>query len=138
MRLMDDRPAYEAETHGVVVRVRPSYLAGQSEPSDNRWVWAYQVEVINLSGRPLTLLSRRWTITDALGRVEEVMGAGVVGEQPLIPPGESYTYTSGCPLQTSSGAMVGAYVMAEDDGRLFEVDIPAFSLDTPDVHRVLN
>lgn len=135
--MFDDKP-YEAETAGVVVRVRPSFLAGQSFPEDNRWVWAYQVEVINLSGRPLKLLSRRWTITDALGRVEEVVGAGVVGEQPLIAPGESYAYTSGCPLQTSSGAMVGAYVMAEPDGRLFEVAIPAISLDTPGSRRVLN
>lgn len=135
--MFDERP-YEAETNGVVVRVRPSFLAGQSFPEDNRWVWAYQVEVVNLSGRPLKLLSRRWTITDALGRVEEVVGEGVVGEQPRIEPGDSYTYTSGCPLQTSSGAMVGAYVMAEEDGRLFEVDIPAFSLDPPGANRVLN
>lgn len=135
--MYDSRP-YEAETHGVVVRVRPSYLAGQSFPEDNRWVWAYQVEVVNLSGQPLKLLSRRWTITDALGRVEEVVGEGVVGEQPLIAPGDSFNYTSGCPLQTSSGAMVGAYIMAGDDGRLFEVDIPAFSLDSPDDRRVLN
>ncbi len=135
--MFDDQP-YEAETEGVVVRVRPSFLAGQSFPEDNRWVWAYQVEVVNLSGRPLKLLSRRWTITDALGRIEEVVGEGVVGEQPLIAPGDSFNYTSGCPLQTSSGAMVGAYIMAEEDGRLFEVDIPAFSLDAPGAKRVLN
>ena len=135
--MFDTRP-YEAETDGVVVRVRPSYLAGQSDPDQNRWVWAYSVEVVNLSGRPLKLIARRWTITDALGRVEEVKGQGVVGEQPLITAGDSYSYTSGCPLPTPSGAMVGAYVMEDPEGRLFEVAIPAFSLDAPGGKRTLN
>ena len=77
---MHSAPAYSAETEGVVVRVRPSYLAGQSDPAEGRWVWAYQVEIVNLSGGPVQLVARRWTITDALGRVEEVRGPGVVGE----------------------------------------------------------
>ena len=135
---MHSAPAYTAETEGVVVRVRPSYLAGQSDPAEGRWVWAYQVEIVNLSGGPVQLVARRWTITDALGRVEEVRGPGVVGEQPVIEPGDSYAYASGCPLTTPSGSMVGAYFMQDAEGRMFEAAIPAFSLDVPDSRRVLN
>ncbi len=135
---MHSAPAYTAETEGVVVRVRPSYLAGQSDPAEGRWVWAYQIEIVNLSGGPVQLVARRWTITDALGRVEEVRGPGVVGEQPLIEPGDSYAYASGCPLTTPSGSMVGAYFMQDAEGRMFEAAIPAFSLDVPDARRVLN
>ncbi|MBI2249247.1 MAG: Co2+/Mg2+ efflux protein ApaG, partial [Brevundimonas diminuta] len=115
-----------------------SYLAGQSDPAESRWVWAYQVEIVNLSGGPVQLVARRWTITDALGRVEEVRGPGVVGEQPVIEPGDSYAYASGCPLTTPSGSMVGAYFMQDAEGRMFEAAIPAFSLDVPDSRRVLN
>lgn len=135
---MHSAPAYTAETEGVVVRVRPSYLAGQSDPAEGRWVWAYQIEIVNLSGGPVQLVARRWTITDALGRVEEVRGPGVVGEQPVIDPGDSYAYASGCPLTTPSGSMVGAYFMQDAEGRMFEAAIPAFSLDVPDARRVLN
>ncbi|MGX1586777.1 Co2+/Mg2+ efflux protein ApaG [Brevundimonas diminuta] len=135
---MHSAPAYTAETEGVVVRVRPSYLAGQSDPAESRWVWAYQVEIVNLSGGPVQLVARRWTITDAMGRVEEVRGPGVVGEQPVIEPGDSYAYASGCPLTTPSGSMVGAYFMQDAEGRMFEAAIPAFSLDVPDSRRVLN
>ena len=135
---MNDDPAYETETDGVRVRVRPSYLAGQSDPDAGRWVWAYQVEIVNLSGRTVQLMARRWTITDAHGHVEEVRGPGVVGEQPVIAAGASYSYASGCPLPTDSGSMVGAYFMTDADGRSFEADIPAFSLDTPGARRVLN
>ena len=135
---MHSAPAYTAETEGVVVRVRPSYLAGQSDPAEGRWVWAYQVEIVNLSGGPVQLVARRWTITDAMGRVEEVRGPGVVGEQPVIEPGDSYAYASGCPLTTPSGSMVGAYFMQDAEGRMFEAAIPAFSLDVPDSRRVLN
>ncbi len=135
---MHDTPAYAAETEGVLVKVRPSYLAGQSDPEAGRWVWAYQVEIVNLSAAAVRLVSRRWTITNAHGHVEEVSGPGVVGEQPVIAPGESYTYASGCPLGTPSGAMVGAYSMIDAEGRLFEAAIPAFSLDVPGARRVLN
>lgn len=135
---MHDARAYEAETEGIVVRVRPSYLAGQSDPEGGRWVWAYQVEIVNLSGVPVRLVARRWVITDALGHVEEVRGAGVVGEQPTIQPGDSYSYASGCPLGTASGSMMGGYSMTDDTGRMFEVAIPAFSLDIPGDRRVLN
>jgi len=135
---MHDTPAYEAETEGVLVRVRPSYLAGQSDPDGGRWVWAYQVEIVNLTAVPLQLMARRWVITDGQGRVEEVRGAGVVGEQPVIKPGDSYSYASGCPLGTPTGSMVGGYYMTDASGRSFEAAIPAFSLDVPGERRVLN
>jgi ApaG protein len=135
---MHDGPAYTAETDGILVRVRPSYLAGQSDPEGGRWVWAYQVEIVNLSGVAVQLMARRWVITDGLGQVEEVRGPGVMGEQPVIAPGDSYAYASGCPLGTSTGSMVGAYYMTDAEGRSFEAAIPAFSLDTPDARRVLN
>jgi ApaG protein len=135
---MHDAKAYEAETEGIVVRVRPSFLAGQSDPAAGRWVWAYQVEIVNLSGLPVQLMARRWVITDARGHVEEVRGPGVVGEQPTIKPGDSYSYASGCPLGTASGSMVGGYYMTDADGRSFEAAIPAFSLDVPGQRRVLN
>nr|WP_316629160.1 Co2+/Mg2+ efflux protein ApaG [uncultured Brevundimonas sp.] len=135
---MHDGPAYSAETNGILIRVRPSYLAGQSDPDAGRWVWAYQVEIVNLSGSTVQLMARRWTITDAHGHVEEVRGPGVIGEQPVIAAGASYSYASGCPLPTDSGSMVGSYFMTDAEGRSFEADIPAFSLDTPDARRVLN
>ena len=135
---MHDGPAYSAETNGILIRVRPSYLAGQSDPEAGRWVWAYQVEIVNLSGSTVQLMARRWTITDAHGHVEEVRGPGVVGEQPVIAAGASYSYASGCPLGAPSGSMVGAYYMTDVDGRMFEAAIPAFSLDVPDARRVLN
>ena len=135
---MHDTPAYEAETDGILVRVRPSYLAGQSDPESGRWVWAYQVEIVNLSAAPVQLIARRWEITDALGHVEEVRGPGVIGEQPTIQPGDSYSYASGCPLGTASGSMVGGYSMTDATGRTFEAAIPAFSLDVPGDRRVLN
>ena len=135
---MHDTPAYEAETEGVLVRVRPSYLAGQSDPDGGRWVWAYQVEIVNLTTTTIQLMARRWVITDGQGRVEEVRGAGVVGEQPVIKPGDSYSYASGCPLGTPTGSMVGGYYMTDASGRSFEAAIPAFSLDVPGERRVLN
>ena len=121
---------YEAVTENIVVRVRPAYLPQQSDPDGRRWVWAYAIEIENLRPEAVQLLARHWTITDALGRVEEVRGAGVVGEQPVIPPGGVHRYASGCPLPTSSGSMVGAYSMADAAGRVFTVAIPAFSLDS--------
>lgn len=135
---MNDDPAYEAETEGVRVRVRPSYLAGQSDPEAGRWVWAYQVEIENRRAGPVQLIARHWVIADARGHVEEVRGPGVVGEQPVIPPGGRYAYASGCPLATPSGSMVGRYALTDDRGRPFEATIPAFSLDVPGGRRVLN
>ncbi|WP_339931083.1 Co2+/Mg2+ efflux protein ApaG [uncultured Brevundimonas sp.] len=135
---MYDAHAYEAETDGIIVRVRPSYLAGQSDPDSGRWVWAYQVEIENRGAATVQLIARHWIITDARGQIEDVRGPGVVGEQPTIPPGDSYSYTSGCPLGTASGSMAGSYQMTDTEGRTFEAAIPAFSLDVPGERRVLN
>jgi ApaG protein len=135
---MHDTPAYEARTGDIVVRVRPSYLAGQSEPDARRWVWAYQVEIENHGPVAVQLMSRHWRITDGRGVEEEVRGPGVVGEQPVIAPGERYAYASGCPLTTPSGVMEGSYEMVDPHGRRFEAAIPAFSLDIPSGDRVLN
>ena len=135
---MHDGSPYSAETEGVLVKVRPSYLAGQSDPEAGRWVWAYLIEIVNLSGVPVQLISRHWRITDAHGHVEEVRGPGVIGEQPVIAPGDSYSYASGCPLATASGSMVGSYEMRDGEGRSFEAAIPAFSLDVPGDRRTLN
>lgn len=137
-RRPNDDGVYEAQTRGFVVRVRPSYLAEQSAPEERRFVWAYRVEIENRSAEPAQLISRHWIITDATGRVEEVKGLGVVGEQPTIQPGDSFAYSSGCPLQTPSGMMEGRYLMITDSGDRFEIDIPAFSLDLPGTRRVLN
>lgn len=133
-----DAGVYEARTGDVLVRVAPSYLADQSDPEESRFVWAYVVEIENHGAEPLTLVARRWTITDALNRVETVEGQGVVGEQPRLEPREAFRYASGCPLPTPSGAMRGVYQMAADDGRTFEVEIPEFSLHMPGAAKRLN
>jgi ApaG protein len=129
---------YSAVTRNIAVSVVPFYLAEQSEPSENRYVWAYRITIDNRSDEAVTLLSRYWQITDGAGRVEEVSGAGVVGEQPELDPGDSYQYTSGCPLTTPSGIMVGRYTMQTGKGEMFEVAIPAFSLDLPGKPRSVN
>ena len=129
---------YEASTRGLLVRVRPEYRPDQSDPDERRWVWAYQVEVENHGDVTVQLLTRRWVITDAAGRVEVVEGPGVVGEQPTLKPGEAFRYVSGCPLPTPSGVMEGSYEMETDAGDRFPVDIPAFSLDLPGERRTVN
>lgn len=130
---------YEATTSGVTVSVTPRYLEDRSSPDERRWVFAYTVEISNGSADTLRLRTRYWHITDGTGRVEEVRGAGVVGEQPILAPGDSYTYTSGCPLGTPSGIMRGTYSMERADGSRLDVTIPAFSLDAPaERPRVLN
>jgi ApaG protein len=130
--------AYEATTRGVVVRVRPHYLPAQSDPDEGRWVWRYDIELENRGSDTVQLIARHWIITDASGRVEEVQGLGVVGDQPTLGPGDSYSYASGCPLPTSSGAMTGSYLMITSSGEQFEAEIPTFSLDLPDTPRTLN
>jgi ApaG protein len=122
---------YEQMTHGVRVRVVPQYLEDRSTPEDGHYFWAYTIEIANVGREPVQLRARHWRITDANGHTEEVRGPGVVGETPVIDPGKSFTYTSGCPLRTPSGLMVGTYAMTAADGRAFEVAIPAFSLDSP-------
>ena len=129
---------YKAVTEGVEVTVQPTFLSDQSAPEEHRWVWAYAVEIRNTGEDTVQLRTRHWTITDANGHTEEVHGPGVVGEQPTLPPGGSYRYTSGCPLATPSGFMVGQYEMERSDGDRFRADIPAFSLDLPDEVRTVN
>ena len=129
---------YRAVTRGIEVSVEPFYLEDQSDPDENRYVWGYRITIANNSTETVQLRSRYWQITDANGHVEEVRGAGVVGEQPTLEPGDSFQYSSGCPLSTTSGVMVGRYQMQGNGGSMFEVDIPAFSLDMPDLRRTLN
>ena len=129
---------YRTKTDGIEVTVEPFYLEERSNPADDHYVWAYRVTIANNSDRYAQLLSRYWRITDANGKVEEVHGEGVVGEQPELNPGDSYQYTSGCPLSTPSGIMAGHYTMVDADGRRFDVAIPAFSLDLPNTARTIN
>jgi ApaG protein len=129
---------YSATTHSIRVTVNPIYLEDQSSPEDDHYVWAYQVEIENLGAEVVQLLSRYWRITDSQGRVQEVRGVGVVGEQPVLNPGESFNYTSGTPLPTPSGIMSGRYGMECHSGEQFEVEIPAFSLDSPHQPKRLN
>ena len=117
-----------AVTRGIAVRVAVSYLAEQSDPTSKRWFWSYHVRIENGGDVAVQLLSRSWTIEDARGTVHEVVGEGVVGEMPLIAPGASFDYVSGCPLDTSSGEMHGSYRMVDENGSAFDVDIPRFQL----------
>ena len=129
---------YSTTTNGIRVTVEPRYLDDQSNPAERRFFWAYTVEIANSGTAPVQILARHWIITDGNGRREDVRGVGVVGEQPVIGPGSSFTYTSGCPLATPSGVMVGTYQARDDDGATFTVAIPAFSLDLPGLKPVLN
>lgn len=124
---------YVAETRGVTVRVSVSYLAEQSEPAQARWFWAYHIRIENNGERAVQLLTRHWVITDGRGERHSVEGEGVVGEQPLILPGASYDYVSGCPLTTSTGSMQGSYHMLDTEGAAFDVVIPKFALTAPAV-----
>ena len=128
---------YRATTHGIEVTVEPQFMPERSSPEHNRYFWAYTIEITNRSRERVQLRARYWRITDAQGRVEEVRGPGVVGEEPVLKPGESFTYTSGCPLTTTSGIMTGTYRMEGPTGEPFDITVPAFSLDSPyDVKRV--
>ncbi len=122
---------YSTMTRFIRVSVEPVFLEDQSSPTDGRFVWAYHVRIENNGSETVQLRNRYWRITDALGRVLEVRGAGVVGVEPILVPGESFEYTSGTPLNAPSGIMVGHYEMETDKGERFDVDIPAFSLDSP-------
>ena len=129
---------YERITRGIKIIVRPQYLEGQSKPEENHFVWAYTITLENHGRETVTLRTRYWKITDASGKVQEVRGAGVVGEQPTLKPGDTYQYTSGCPLSTASGFMGGAYQMQAAGGEMFNVDIPTFSLDSPHEKHSIN
>jgi ApaG protein len=124
---------HAATTHGVTVRVSVSYLPEQSEPHRGRWFWAYHIRLENEGDQAVQLLTRHWIITDGRGARHTVEGEGVVGEQPLIVPGGSYDYVSGCPLATPTGAMQGSYHMIGEDGLAFDAAIPRFSLLAPAV-----
>jgi ApaG protein len=129
---------YRETTRDIQVTVEPSFVEAESSPENSHYFWAYKIEIQNLGGEVVRLRSRHWRITDANGRIEEVRGAGVVGKQPVLKPGESFAYTSGCPLTTPSGIMVGTYQMQAEDGELFSIAIPAFSLDVPNAPRTMN
>ena len=129
---------YSAITREIRVEVEPIFLDDQSEPDESQYVWAYRVQIENEGNETVQLLTRYWHITDGMGRVQEVRGAGVVGEQPVLNPGESYEYTSGTPLPPPSGIMKGSYQMRTPSGEKFDIEVPAFSLDSPHEARHLN
>jgi len=122
---------YSQTTRAITVTVKPFFLEDQSSPSDSHYVWAYHVRIENQGPETVQLRNRHWRITDSLGRVQEVRGAGVVGEQPVLKPGDSFEYTSGTPLPTPSGIMVGSYQMETEAGERFDIAVPPFSLDSP-------
>jgi ApaG protein len=122
---------YAESSNGMTVRVSATLLPEQSDPRAQRWFWAYHIRIENNRAAPAQLLARRWTIADANGALSRVEGEGVVGEQPVIQPGDAYDYVSGCPLGTSSGWMQGHYRMLDEEGRLFEIAIPRFLLSAP-------
>ena len=119
---------YRALTRDIEVVVEPFYLEEQSDPEDDRYVWGYRIVISNNSGVAVRLVNRYWNITDQNGQVDEVTGPGVVGEQPRLSPGDTYEYSSGCPLDTPSGSMNGSYRMVDEDGTAFDVEIPRFQL----------
>ncbi len=128
---MTDLNGYAETTQFITVSVEAFYLDEQSDPEDAHFVWAYHVRIENNGHETVQLMTRHWRITDSLGNIQEVQGDGVVGEQPVLSPGQSFEYTSGTPLSTPSGIMVGTYQMETESGDRFDVDIPAFSLDSP-------
>ena len=129
---------YRATTRSIQVSVDPFYLPDRSNPETEEFFWAYRIDITNQGEEPVQLISRHWKITDAHGRTEEVRGLGVVGEQPHLQPGGSFEYTSGVPLRTATGIMAGTYLMETAHGERFDVDIPAFSLDSPHMKISLN
>ena len=129
---------YTAVTHNIQVTVLPQFVPERSNSEEGQYFWTYTIEIANMSEEIVQLASRYWRITDGNGRTEEVRGPGVVGEQPILKPGDSFRYTSGCGLRTASGIMVGHYRMVTGEGRGFDIEIPAFSLDSPAQKRVLN
>lgn len=123
---------YTKTTRHIKITVVPVYLAEQSDPVENHYVWAYTIQLENTGEETAQLINRYWHITDAQGGIQEVRGPGVVGEQPVLRPGDAYQYTSGAALRTPSGIMAGNYEMETDTGERFLIDIPVFSLDSPD------
>jgi ApaG protein len=135
---MTNSTPYLANTRGIAVSVAPTYLEARSSPESAQYFWAYRVTIENQGPETVQLLSRHWMITNARGELTEVKGPGVVGEQPVLKPGESFEYTSGAPLDTPSGMMGGAYEMESESGERFAIEIPTFSLDRPNQVAFLN
>ncbi len=129
---------YRAVTRKIEVTAKPRFVSERSSPDNGYYFWAYTIDIKNLGDETVQLKTRHWRITDAAGKLQEVKGAGVVGEEPVIKPGESFEYTSGVPLQTPSGFMLGTYGMVTEAGERFDIDIPAFSLDSSLSTRTLN
>jgi ApaG protein len=130
--------SYTAITRGITVSVEPLYLEANSSPANSQYVWAYHVTIQNQGQETVQLRSRHWRITNARGELNEVRGEGVIGEQPVLRPGEMFEYTSGAPLTTPSGIMAGTYQMENESGEIFDIEIPTFSLDSPEQPSVLN
>ena len=129
---------YSKTTNNISISVEPYYLEEQSEPKDHHFVWAYQITINNLGKEAVQLKKRYWEITESNGTKKEVSGSGVIGEQPIINPGEKYEYTSGTPLTTSSGFMEGYYEMETKNGNKFSALVPLFSLDSPHTSNQIN
>jgi ApaG protein len=129
---------YRTTTHQIEVEVVPRFLSERSSPENGYFFWAYTITLTNRGAQTVQLKTRHWRITDANGRLQEVRGEGVVGEQPVLEPGEHFEYTSGVPLPTPSGFMVGTYGMVTAAGESFDIEIPAFSLDLPQEGRTIN
>jgi ApaG protein len=129
---------YQTVTRNIEVKVTPRFLPERSSQEKGFFFWAYTVEITNRGHETVQLKTRHWRITDAFGRLQEVKGAGVVGEEPVLEPGGSFEYTSGVPLPTSSGFMTGSYGMVTNGGDSFDIEIPVFSLDSPQVQRTIN
>jgi len=132
------KAAYRAETRQIEVKAVPRFMPDRSSPENGYFFWPYTITLTNLGDETVQLKTRHWRITDAQGRLQEVRGAGVVGEQPVLKPGENFEYTSGVPLPTPSGFMTGTYGMVTATGEEFDIDIPAFSLDAPQRERTIN
>lgn len=129
---------YSAVTRGIRITVTPQFVPERSSPDENHFFWTYTVEIVNLSPDRVQLRTRYWRITDGVGQTQEVRGAGVVGEQPVLEPGAAFEYTSGCPLSTPTGIMAGHYGMTTDAGEVFTAEIPPFSLDSPHAAYTIN
>jgi ApaG protein len=129
---------YRAVTRQIEVTVEPNFMPERSVVDKGQYFWSYTIVITNSGTETVQLRSRHWIITDATGRKQEIRGEGVIGEQPVLAPGERHQYTSGVPLPTASGFMTGRYQMVNESGERFEIDVPTFSLDSPDSKRVLN
>ena len=133
-----DDQMYRAVTRQIEVTVEPNFLPERSSAEQSKYFWSYTIVITNSSDETVQLRERYWIITDASGHQQHIRGEGVVGEQPVLAPGERFEYTSGVPLSTASGFMAGRYQMVSESGERFEIEVPTFSLDSPDIKRVLN